>query len=474
MDAGTPITQRPLTHRETLLVVLGVLLPVFMGSLDNTILASALPTIGREFGEVHNLPWLVTAYLIANTAITSLYGKISDIHGRRTSLLIAVSLYMMGSIVCALAPNMFVLILGRVLHGFGGGGLTSTGMVVLGDVAAPKDRGKYYGYFSVTYTTAGACGPALGGAIAEYLHWSVIFWMNIPLGLIAIALTLTLLRKLPKHERPHKLDFLGAALIMAASSSVMLALSMGGVSYPWASAPVLGLFAAAFLLGTAFIMRLRTAPEPLIPLAILSDPQVRLAIAANAFGWAPVVGLHIFLPVYLQNVIGMAPATAGLSVLMLAVTLNVSAGVTGTILPKREHYKRIPMGGLTLAITAMLVMAWRATAMTLPEFEVLLFVIGAGFGCMPPLAATALQNNVSIHTFGSAVATMQFMRNLFATMIVAVFGALVLAGSEPGGVVSAYSVDGFERVFLAVAASFAISLLAVILLDEKPLQTGPV
>ena len=148
MDAGPPINKPTLTHRDTLLVVLGVLLPVFMGSLDTTILASALPTIGREFGDVHNLPWLVTAYLIANTSITALYGKISDIHGRRVTLLIAISMYMMGSLVCALAPNMVVLILGRVLHGFGGGGLTSTGMVVLGDVAAPRERGKYYGYFS--------------------------------------------------------------------------------------------------------------------------------------------------------------------------------------------------------------------------------------------------------------------------------------------------------------------------------------
>src|SRR6187551_1823360 len=205
MDAGTPASQRTLTHRETLLVVLGVLLPVFMGSLDTTILASALPTIGREFGEVHNLPWLVTAYLIANTSITALYGKISDAYGRRVTLLIAISLYMLGSLVCALAPNMVVLILGRVLHGLGGGGLTSTGMVVLGDVAAPRDRGKYYGYFSATYTTAGACGPALGGFLAEYFHWKVIFWINIPMGIVALTLALTLLKRLPRHEQPHKL-----------------------------------------------------------------------------------------------------------------------------------------------------------------------------------------------------------------------------------------------------------------------------
>jgi MFS family permease len=144
MDARVDHSEvRVLTHQEARLIVFGMLLPVFMGSLDNTILASALPTIGRQFGDVHNLPWLVTAYLISNTAITALYGKISDVHGRRVSLMIAISVYMLGSIVCALAPNMFVLILGRVLHGFGGGGLTSTGMVVLGDVAAPKDRGKY-------------------------------------------------------------------------------------------------------------------------------------------------------------------------------------------------------------------------------------------------------------------------------------------------------------------------------------------
>src|SRR5581483_1712526 len=173
---------------------------------------------------------------------------------------------------CALAPNMCVLILGRALHGFGGGGLTSTGMVVLGDIAAPRERGKYYGYFSIVYTSAGALGPALGGAIAEYLHWSVIFWMNIPLGLIAMTLTATLLRRLPRHERPHKLDFIGAGLIMTASSSFMLALSMGGVTYPWGSVEIVGLFVAALLLGAAFIVRLRTAPEPLIPLTILSDP----------------------------------------------------------------------------------------------------------------------------------------------------------------------------------------------------------
>jgi MFS family permease len=223
----------PLTHRQTLLIVLGVLLPTFMGSLDQTILATALPTIGRDFDDVHNLPWLITAYLLASTAVIPLYGKIADIHGRRFTLRIAILTYMAGSLVCALAPNMLVLILGRVLHGLGGGGLSSMGMIVLADLVAPKERGRYYGYFAATYTTAGGSGPLLGGLIADHLHWSVIFWINIPMGLAALAITTSLLRRLPRYERPHLLDLLGAALIVGASVSFMLALNLAGVRYPW-------------------------------------------------------------------------------------------------------------------------------------------------------------------------------------------------------------------------------------------------
>src|SRR5919198_1923256 len=227
MDATVPRGEsRLLAPKEARVIVCGVLLPVFMGSIDTTILASVLPSIGRELGNVHALPWLITAYLIASTAVTPLYGKISDIRGRRFTLVIGISIYMAGSLICALAPNIFVLILGRVVHGLGGGGLTSLAMIVLGDIAAPKDRGRYYAFFALTFTTAGASGPALGGFLADYLHWSAIFWMNIPLGLIALALTSPLLGRLPRHERPHRLDIAGALLIVAASVSFMLALNL--------------------------------------------------------------------------------------------------------------------------------------------------------------------------------------------------------------------------------------------------------
>src|SRR5437868_5384523 len=183
MDAHTGSTTgssaaKLLSHRETRLVIAGVLVPLFMGSLDNTILATALPTIGRDFGDVRGLPWLITIYLLAATAAMPLYGKIADIRGRRFTLYIAIAIYLAGSLVCALAPSMLVLISGRALQGLGGAGLTSVAIIVLGDAAAPKDRGPYYAWFSVVYTTAGAIGPALGGSIADHLHWSVIFWLN--------------------------------------------------------------------------------------------------------------------------------------------------------------------------------------------------------------------------------------------------------------------------------------------------------
>src|SRR5262245_49915173 len=171
MDATVARNGARLTHRDARAIVAGVLLPVFMGSVDTTILASALPTIGRELGNIHALPWLITAYLIASTAVTPLYGKISDIRGRRVTLAVAILIYMAGSLVCALAPGMFVLILGRIVHGLGAGGLTSLAMTVLGDIAAPKDRGRYYAYFALTYSTAGASGPALGGFLADHVHW---------------------------------------------------------------------------------------------------------------------------------------------------------------------------------------------------------------------------------------------------------------------------------------------------------------
>ena len=212
MDAVRTADQpAPLSHAEVRTIISGVLLAMFLAALDQTIVATALPTIGRELHNVTDLPWVVTAYLLAATAATPLYGKFSDIHGRRVTMLFGIATFMVGSLICALAPNMLVLIVARGLQGLGGGGLISLAQTVVADVAAPRERGRYQAYFAAVFTSSSLAGPVLGGVIAEHLHWSVIFWINLPLGLLAYVITSRTLRRLPRNDHWHRLDMLGAA-----------------------------------------------------------------------------------------------------------------------------------------------------------------------------------------------------------------------------------------------------------------------
>src|SRR5271170_400812 len=387
---------------------------------------------------------------------------------------------MTGALISAFSTSMTMLIFGRIVQGCGGGGLNTSATMILGDIAAPKDRAKYYAYFSAAFTTAGGFGPALGGWISDHLHWSMIFLWNFPLCLIAFGLALTVLRRLPRYDRPHRLDVLGAVLIMMASSAFMLALNLGGVRYPWLSAPVLGLFGCAVLIGAAFVVRLLTALEPLIPIAILADPAARLAILANGFGWGSIIGLNIFLPMYLQSILGWSATSSGLSLMVLMVTLNASAGISSQLIGRVRHYKLLPSLCLVLGILSTLALAYSAAEMTSVKFELLLFLIGMGFGPMPPLTQVALQNTVSVRHLGSAIGTMNFSRTLFGTIVVAVFGAIVLAGVSLDGdtaalgqhVLHGTTVASFSTVFFCAAGALTVALVALLLLEEKPLQTA--
>lgn len=476
---GRPAIGDPqaLSHRDKRLIAISMMLPVFLGSVDQSVLASALPTIGRDLGQVHNLPWLVTAFLIASTALTPLYGKFADIHGRRAAMLIGISIYMIGSLICAASPNMLMLIGGRVVQGCGAGGLVVTANMVLGDIAAPKERGRYYTYFSLAFITAGGSGPALGGWIAEHLHWSMIFLWNFPLCAVALAIALTVLRRLPRHDRQHRLDILGGVLVIAASTSFMLALNLGGVRYPWLSAPIVALFACALILGASFVAWLRTASEPLIPIAILADPAARLAIAAHSFGWGAIISLNVFLPMYLQSALGWSPTSAGLSLVILMVTLNSTAGLTSPLLSRVRRYKLLPLYFLCVAVGAIIVLALSADHMTSLRFEIVLLLIGIGWGPTAPLTQVALQNTVPVRDLGAALGAMNFLRTLVATIMIAIFGAIVLANAPVGAraetlsqsFLGSASVTTFSTVFLAIAATLAASFLALFLLEEKPL-----
>jgi MFS family permease len=474
-----PALAAPLTHREKTVICISMMVPVFIGSVDQSILATSLPTIGRALGDAHSLPWLITAYLIASTALTPLYGKFADIHGRRVALLIALCIYIAGSLIAASSTDMLMLIGGRVVQGCGGGGLIAMSQTILGDIAAPKDRAKYYAYFSIAFTTAGGTGPALGGWICDHLYWWVIFLWNFPLCVVAVVLTLTVLRRLPRHDRPHKLDFVGALLVMAASSTFMLALNLGGVRYPWFSSPMLALVACALVLGGGFVLRQLTTAEPLIPLAILADPSARLAMAAHAFGWGSIMALNIFLPMYLQSVLGWSATSSGLSIMILMVTLNASAGLSSQLVGRVKHYKLLPNICLVVGIGAVLALAISAANISPLRFEIILFLIGVGFGPTAPLTQVMLQNTVSIYHLGAAIGTMNFVRTLMATILVAVFGAIVLAAVPVAavgdvlspGVLSGVSVAAFAAVFFAAAGTLTIALIAMLAIEEKPLES---
>jgi MFS family permease len=472
--AGDPLT---LSHREKRLIAVSMMLPVFLGSVDQSVLASALPTIGRDLGQVHNLPWLITAFLIASTALTPLYGKFADIYGRRAAMLIGITIYMAGSLISAASMHMLMLIAGRIVQGCGAGGLVVTANMVLGDIATPKERGRYYTYFSLAFVTAGGSGPALGGWIAEHLHWSVIFLWNFPLCALALAIALTVLRRLPRRERQHRLDVFGAGLVIAASSCFMLSLNLGGIRYPWLSAPIAALLACAAVLGVGFVVRLRTAVEPLIPIALLADPAARLAIAAHSFGWGSIISLNVFLPMYLQSALGWSPTSAGLSLVTLMVTLNLTAGLSSQMLGRVRRYKLLPLCFLCIGVGAVVALAVAADHVTSLRFEVVLLLIGIGFGPTAPLTQVALQNTVPVRDLGAALGTMNFVRTLVATILIAIFGAIVLAhapvGAAPGTLDQSFlggaSVATFGTVFLIIAATLAASFLALFLLEEKPL-----
>ncbi|SEG73780.1 MDR family MFS transporter [Bosea lathyri] len=476
----------PLTHADIRSIIIGIMLAMFLAALDQTIVATAMPTIGRELGDVTHLPWIVTTYLLASTAVTPLYGKLADIHGRRVTLLSAIVIFIVGSIACALAPTLLMLVLARFVQGLGGGGLIALAQTIIADMVPPKERGKYQVYFASVFFASSLLGPVLGGVIAEALHWSVIFWINLPLGLAAYWMTSSTLKRLPRHERPHKLDVLGAVLMTGATMTLLLALSWGGTSYPWRSWPIAGLVAFSLVLWLAFAWRLRTADEPLIPLDILANPVVRMGTIAAGFGMGTFIGLTIYLPLYFETVAGLSASSSGLGLLPLTCGTVVGATLSGRAMTRLTHYKRVPVAGLSVALIGMALLVIYAGRMPLLPFCVILAIISLGFGCLLPVATVSIQNAVQTHQLGTATAVANFFRQIGGALIVAVFGAIVLggvggagAGLSPealklGTVDRATMVQLFQYVFSATFLGFAMALLFLARMKELPLRSGAV
>ncbi|MDB5592468.1 MDR family MFS transporter [Enterovirga sp.] len=479
MDAETPAElRRPdLSQADIRSIFYGLMLAMFLSALEATIVATALPTIGRELGDAEHLPWVVTAYLLAATAVTPLYGKFADMHGRRVTLLSAIAIFILGSIGCALAPSLPLLAAARAVQGLGGGGLIAIAQTIIGDLVTPRERGRYQGYLGTVFASASVLGPVLGGFLSESFHWTWIFWLNLPLGLLTFLLVNNRLKLLPRHDRRHRLDILGAGLMIGATSTLMLALSWGGIAYGWASAPVLGLFAASALLWLGFGFRLGTAREPLIPVAVLADRVVALGTAAGALTMGTYVGLTVLVPLFFEGALGLSARESGLALIPMMVGVPLGATLSGRLMASVVHYKRVPLAGCTVAILAISGLAYLAGRGPLWSVEILLGIAAFGLGTIFPVTTVAVQNAVAPQHLGTATASMNFLRQLSAAVVVAIFGAVAFGGMavdlHGAAAPRQISADSFRMVLAIAATAFAAALAALALMEERPFRDRP-
>ncbi|HWM49165.1 MAG TPA: MDR family MFS transporter [Xanthobacteraceae bacterium] len=472
-----------LSDSEIRSIILGVCLAMFVSALNQTIIATALPTIGREFHDLENLSWLITAYLLSSTIAAPLCGKLSDIYGRRLVMMSALGVFVVGSIACALAPNMLTLILMRGLQGIGGGGIVPMVQATVADAVAPRERGRYQAYIGSVWVAAGIAGPVAGGYFADHLHWSVVFWVNVPLGLAAAYMINRQLKRLPVNYRKHKLDLFGATLMISSAILLLLALTWGGVRYPWLSSTILLLVACALALGLAFAYRVAHEPEPFLPLAVLANPVVRTGTFAVSCAIGVSIGLTVFMPLYYENVYHLSAADSGLALIPIAVMTTPGSVASGRVMMYFDRYKWFPLIGLSCATVAMVVMAvWPR----LPLWAVIvaLSVFGAGAGTVFSCTTVCIQNAVSRYHVGTATGVMNFFRALASALVVAIIGAIILAGvgAGPGGAGRAVDVLAqaggaavdlsgvFRWVFAASALFLLMSIGAFSLMEERPLR----
>jgi EmrB/QacA subfamily drug resistance transporter len=475
----------PLTKAEIRRVFYGLMLAGFLSAVNQTIVATALPTIGRDLGDFENLSWVIIAYLLSSTVVAPLYGKLSDIHGRRAMMLTAIGLFIAGSAAAGAAPNMAMLIAARTLQGIGGGGITPLIQTIVADMVTPRERGHYQAYMGAAWVVAGVVGPALGGIIADEFNWSAVFWLNVPLGLVAALLTSTAMKRLPRHERPHKLDILGAALMTAAATALLLALTSGGTRVAWLSPTIFALVGASILLTAVFAWWLRQAPEPFLPLTVLANPVMRVGTVATACALGVMTGFMIYMPLYYQVVHKLSATDSGLALIPVVILTTPGSMISGRSMMYLRHYKVSALAGLALTIAAVTALVWWP-AMPLTGAIVAAGFIGFGVGTVFPIATVSIQNSVLRHEVGTATGAMNFFRALASALVVAVMGAIVLAGFgvtpergggmehvvETAGAVGIDVAEVFRWVFVSALVVSIMAFVAVLRLEERPLH-GP-
>lgn len=482
-DAPSLAPRAPLTPAEVRTILMSLMLTMFLAALDQTIVATALPTIGRQFQDVSNLSWVITAYLLASTAVAPVFGTLSDIYGRRAMIITALSLFIAGSVLCALAPNMATLIVARGLQGLGGGGILPIVQVVISDVVTPRERGQYQAYFSGVWVAAGIGGPIIGGVFAEHLHWSMIFWINIPLGIASLALLLPKMGKIPVFHRKRKVDWFGGVLLMASAVVFMLVLTWGGHRFAWLSPTITAMIGAAAVLALAFVWHALHTDEPFLPLSLMSGSVVPYAMAAGGCAIGAMLGLTVHMPLYYEVVYHLSASEAGLALIPLVAISVPGAAIAGRAMSRIKHYKRVAIVGTGFAAVMGFAMAL-ATPLPLWALLTLLSLFAFGLGTTFPVSVVSLQNAVARSQVGTATGAMNFFRALMASFMVAAFTAILLTAlgtdisisgehaSSQHAIAASDMVTAFRYVFGAAAVLLAGSALFLVLMEERPLA-GP-
>lgn len=416
----------PMGRREILLVFVSLMLGMFLASLDQTIVATALPTIVGELGGLEHLAWVVTAYLLTSTASAPLYGKLSDLYGRKVMFQAAITIFLIGSILSGLAQSMAQLISFRAVQGVGAGGLIVMALTIIGDILSPRERGRYQGYMGSVFAVSSVGGPLLGGFFVDNLDWRWVFYINLPIGLLALVATARFLH-LPVQRRQRNIDYIGAALLVSGVTAALLVTVWGGSEYAWNSPAIIGLGVGAVTLLTLFVFQERRAADPILPLHLFKNRVFVITSLAGFIVGIAMFGGIVFLPLFLQVVIGVSATDSGLLLVPLMAGILTTSIISGRRISTHGRYKRYPIAGMSIAAVGLYLLSTMTPDTSILTASVFMLTLGAGLGLVMQVLVIAVQNAVDMADLGVATSSTTFFRSLGGSFGTALFGAVLTA-----------------------------------------------